>query len=147
MSNHVHLVLVPQQKQAIPQLIARCHRSHALHVNKLRDRTGHLWENHYYAAAMDEAHLGMALRYVERNPVRAGMVQRAVDYPWSSAFAHARRVKAAGLLDWEYWDALPYSRNWAARLEAPVETALEARIREATRRNRPVQADPLPLAA
>jgi putative transposase len=46
---------------------------------------------------MDEAHLGAALHYVALNPVRAGLVQRAADWPWSNAPAHLGRIKADGL--------------------------------------------------
>ena len=49
---------------------------------------GHLWQGRFKACVLDEAHLWNAVRYVEQNPVRAGIVNRAEDYKWSSAAAH-----------------------------------------------------------
>ena len=57
-------------------------------MNRRLDQTGHVWQGRFYSTALDESHLWAAVGYVERNPVRAGMVRRAEKYPWSSAAAH-----------------------------------------------------------
>jgi putative transposase len=54
----------------------------------MRNRTGHLWQNRYFSAPLDATHFLNAVRYVELNPVRAGITDRAEDYAWSSAAAH-----------------------------------------------------------
>ncbi len=53
-----------------------------------RDRSGHVWQGRYFSAPLDDAYTWAAIRYVERNPVRAEMVDRAEEYRWSSAPAH-----------------------------------------------------------
>jgi putative transposase len=54
--------------------------------------SGHLWEGRFFSAPLDESRLWTAVRYVELNPVRAGLVENAEDYPWSSAKAHSNGV-------------------------------------------------------
>jgi putative transposase len=61
---------------------------YARHANRRQQWWGHLWANRFYSTPLDEAHCWNALKYVERNPVRAGLVARAWDYPWSSARVH-----------------------------------------------------------
>ena len=60
----------------------------ALSLNKRHGFSGHVWQGRFFSCPLDEAHLWAAIRYVELNPVRAGMVARAEDYKWSSAPAH-----------------------------------------------------------
>jgi putative transposase len=59
-------------------------------VNRRNDWTGHLWANRFHSTLLDSAHLLRAARYVELNPVRAGLTKSAEDYPWSSARANVR---------------------------------------------------------
>jgi putative transposase len=63
------------------------HRHYAGHIHARLKRTGHFWQGRFGCVAMDEAHFGAALRYVALNPVRAGLVARASDWPWSSTRA------------------------------------------------------------
>ena len=60
---------------------------------------GHVWQNRFYLCPLDERHRWEALRYVELNPVRAGLVGRATDWPWSSAAAHTTGVDRTGVVD------------------------------------------------
>ena len=60
---------------------------YAGYFNKKYQRTGHLWQGRYFACPTDPAHFANALRYVAQNPVRAGLVDNPVDYPWSSTAA------------------------------------------------------------
>ena len=64
-----------------------CHGVYASEFNKKYGKTGHVWQASPFSCVLDEAHTWAAIRYVERNPVRAGMVARAEDDPWSSARA------------------------------------------------------------
>jgi REP-associated tyrosine transposase len=89
MSNHVHLVVAPGRADSLAGAIGRTHMRHARHINRAQGWSGHLWANRFYSTALDTDHLWHAVRYVERNPVRAGMCGRAEDYAWSSARAHA----------------------------------------------------------
>jgi putative transposase len=53
--------------------------------------SGHLWQGRYFSCVLDDPHMWACVRYVERNPMRAGVVERAEDWPWSSAAAHCGR--------------------------------------------------------
>lgn len=91
MPNHVHLILVPGDGDALRRALAAVHRRYAGYVHARLKRTGHFWQGRFGCVAMDEGHLGAALRYVALNPVRARLVERAVDWPWSSIHAHLGR--------------------------------------------------------
>jgi putative transposase len=74
MTNHIHLVLVPGREKSLQSLLRRVHGRYAQMVNAKRLRSGHLWQNRYYSCALSTSHLRRVLAYVERNPVRAGLV-------------------------------------------------------------------------
>ena len=88
MPNHVHLILVPSDENGLRATLADLHRRYTGYVNARARTTGHLWQGRYGSVAMDEAHLVNAVRYVTLNPVRAGLVERAAEWAWSSARAH-----------------------------------------------------------
>ena len=85
MTNHVHWVVVPGHVDSLSILFRRVHGRYAQHLNARMRRSGHLWQNRFYSCAVAEERERTALRYVERNPARAGM---AGDYEWPSARAH-----------------------------------------------------------
>lgn len=88
MDNHVHLVLVPQSADALRAALASAHTKYAQHVNLRQGLSGHLFQGRFASYAMDDAHLMVAVRYVENNPVKAGLVKHPADWPWSSARTH-----------------------------------------------------------
>jgi len=88
MPNHVHLIVVPATAEGMCRAVGEAHRRYTRRVNFRKGWRGHLWQGRFASFAMDEAHLLSATRYVERNPVTAGLVRRAEDWPWSSAAAH-----------------------------------------------------------
>jgi putative transposase len=88
MTNHVHLVAVPENEPSISRALHLAHTEYSAYFNSKYGFSGHLWESRPGIFAMDDRHMWNAVRYVERNPVRAGMVKRAQDYLWSSAAAH-----------------------------------------------------------
>jgi putative transposase len=88
MPNHVHLIVVPADEDGLRRTFADAHRRYTAFINARHRWTGHLWQGRCGAVAMDEGHLGAAARYVALNPVRALLVDRAGDWPWSSARAH-----------------------------------------------------------
>ena len=91
MTNHIHLVAVPATDDGLQRVLKPLHMRYAQRVNRARGWTGHLWQGRFFSSPLDDAHLWAAVRYVERNPVRAGMVEKAEDYRWSSAAAHCGR--------------------------------------------------------
>lgn len=88
MTNHVHMIALPATADALNRMLKPLHMRYAQKVNRTHGWAGHLWQGRFYSSALDDAHLWAAVRYVERNPVRAGAVRRAEDHPWSSAAAH-----------------------------------------------------------
>jgi putative transposase len=88
MPNHLHLILVPSQRSGLRAVLAPVQRLYAVEINRRQAWSGHFWQGRFASSPMDEAHLHVCLRYVELNPVRAGLVARAEEWPWSSARAH-----------------------------------------------------------
>lgn len=139
MPNHVHLIAVPERSDSLARALGRAHNFYSRWFNAVRRRSGHWWQNRFYSAPLGRDHLLTALRYVDLNPVRAGLIARAVEYPWSSASAHASGRDRSGLLDLEAWAEICPRNDWAAYLEAATkDEELLARIREATQSGKPV---------
>ena len=138
MSNHVHLVAIPEEPQALGIALRRTHGRYALYLNARRDRSGHLWQNRFYSCALDEPHLWIALRYVERNPVRANLVARPEEYSWSSAAAHLSGDRSNRLLDWEFHATACGAERWKALLAEPEELEAIRALQRGTFTGRPV---------
>ena len=95
MTNHVHLLMTPATGEGIGKVMQSLGRRYVQYFNYRYRRTGTLWEGRYKAALLDtEAWLLTCYRYIELNPVRAGMVNHPADYGWSSY-----RCNAMGRLD------------------------------------------------
>ncbi len=91
MTNHVHLLVTPRSAGSLPRTMQSLGRRYVRYVNATYRRTGTLWEGRYRAALIDsEAYFLACCRYIELNPVRAGMVAHPQDYEWSSYRAQAR---------------------------------------------------------
>ena len=85
MTNHVHLLLTPHEKKSIGKVMQSLGRYYVQYFNHKYRRTGTLWEGRYKAALIDsERYLLTCYRYIELNPVRAGMVEHPAEYKWSS---------------------------------------------------------------
>ena len=109
MPNHVHLIAVPQSEDGLGRALGEAHRRYTRRINFREKWRGYLWQGRFASFVMDEPHLLAAARYVELNPVRAGLAVDAADWPWSSAKAHLsgrddRLVRVAPMLamvdDW-----------------------------------------------
>src|ERR1700674_4111938 len=88
MTNHVHLLLSPRDAMSIARTLQSLGRRYVRHLNERDHRSGTLWEGRYRTTVIDsEAYFLACSRYIELNPVRAGMVAQAQDYRWSS-FRH-----------------------------------------------------------
>lgn len=93
MTNHVHLLVTPQTETSIPRAMQSVGTRYSKYFNWRYGRTGALWEGRYRATLIDsEAYLLTCYRYIELNPVRAGMVSDPGDYRWSSYRWHAYGV-------------------------------------------------------
>lgn len=90
MDNHVHLLLSAQTADGCARLMKSIGQLYAQYVNKARERCGSLWEGRFKSCLVQsEDYLLACHRYIELNPVRAGLVKRAGEYPWSSYRANA----------------------------------------------------------
>jgi putative transposase len=121
MPNHIHLVAVPDEPDSLATALRRAHGRYAVYLNARRGRTGHLWQNRFYSCALDAAHLSVALRYVERNPLRAALAERIDQYPWSSAAAHLSGRDLRDILDMSFWQDRGAAEDWRCLLAAPEE--------------------------
>ena len=135
MSNHVHLVVVPETTESLAAALKPVHLRHAQELNRRLNISGILWQGRFYSTPLDDRHFWSAVRYVERNPVRSGMVSSAWDYPWSSAAAHCS-LRRDGLLTGNLEEA-DHVGNWRAFLLDEDDQAVKA-LRASTLTGRPV---------
>jgi len=137
MTNHIHVVAVPGNEKALERAFRPLHTRYAQRVNRARKWKGHLWQGRFFSSALDETYLWAAIRYVERNPVRARIVRWAENYAWSSAAAHCgqkadtvltadaqwlKQIQAVG--DWSAWLAEPDQEEQLDILRRHVERGL-----------------------
>lgn len=93
MTNHVHLLVTPERKRSLPLMMQAMGRTYVQRLNARYNRTGTLWEGRYKASLVQsEEYLLTCQRYIELNPVRAGMVAAPGDYPYSSYRHHAMGI-------------------------------------------------------
>lgn len=136
MPNHVHLVMVPDRESGLREALGEAHRRYTRYVNFREGWRGHLWQERFHSFVMDERYLLSAVRYVEMNPVSAGLCKQPGDWPWSSAGAHLkgeddRLVTVKPMLD--------RVDNWSDYLDgAAADDNIGPCIQEHTRTGRPL---------
>ncbi len=138
MPNHVHLILVPQHENGLRGALSEAHRQYTRMINFRQGWRGHLWQERFHSFPMDDSHVHAAVRYVELNPVRAGLVSNVGEWPWSSARAHLtgqddRLVKAAPMLK--------RVDDWQRYLNKDDPEPTVDRLRKHTRTGRPLGGD------
>lgn len=132
MTNHIHLVVVPVREESLGLALRDAHTVYAMHFNTRTKLSGHVWQGRFHSCPLDGAHLWAAVRYIERNPVRAGLVERAEEYAWSSAAAHCGLRHDALLSDdfpppgvvddWKQWLADAEDEETVTRLRGHTHT-------------------------
>jgi len=144
MTNHVHLLMTPWTTDGIGAVMQFVGRRYVPYFNRKRDRTGTLWEGRYRATLIDSAkYLLTCYRYVELNPVRAGLVAHPGQYRWSSYGANALGLDDPLIAPHELYNALGYNgESRMAAYRALFHDALDGRmlseIREATNNGGPL---------
>lgn len=123
MPNHIHLVLLPNDETSISKVVGLTHKKYSLYLNQKMDWKGTLWESRFKSYGMDEIHTFYALKYVERNPITANIVEKADEYKWSSAKFHIKNesnkyVKLAN----PYWES---TSQWKEYISEPTKKELE----------------------
>ena len=141
MPNHVHLILVPVHADHLHSAMRAVHGQFAQRINRMHKQTGHLWQGRYFSSPLDSNYFINSVRYVELNPVRAGMVPKAEDYEWSSAAAHC------GLRTDPIVAAQPQSSllrgitNWSSWLNKGVPEDVLETVRKNASQNLPCGSD------
>ena len=135
MPNHVHLILVPAHEDGLRAAIGEAHRRYTRFVNEREGWRGHLWQSRFASFPMDEKWLLACARYVELNPVRAGLARRPDEWRWSSARAHLG-LAGDGLTETvPLLDRVP---DWRALLAGGIEEAARDAIRAGERSGQPL---------
>jgi putative transposase len=120
MTNHVHFAVIPDCVKGISRCFGQLHKRYSEMLNTRNGRRGCCWEGRVYAGRMDAQHAWNALRYIERNPVQAGLVRNATDWIWSSARMHCGHPKEWGFVDVDVrsdWvDPAEWRRNLGVQL-------------------------------
>ena len=137
MTNHVHMVVVPERPDSMRKALGLLHGRYAAYINSVLCRSGHFWQNRFFSCALEANHIWAALRYVERNPVRAGLVGQAADWPWSSARAHALGGSDSVLSETP-WSRRFAPEEWSVMLASETLTEAEIQLRVQTYTGRPL---------
>jgi len=135
MPNHVHFVAVPSEENGLAKLFRPLHAAYAKRINREHGWQGHMWQERFYSVVMDETHALAAMRYVEQNPVRAGLCDRPEYWRWSSARSNM------GIVDDGIVDIAATANvvgDWRSYLAAENSEGVQASLRKHTRIGRPV---------
>jgi putative transposase len=152
MSNHLHLLATPSDEQGLSKMMQWIGRHYVPYFNHKYERTGTLWQGRYRATVIDsERYLMMCSRYIELNPVRAGIAQTVGDYPWSS-YQHHVGIKSDPIVTDHplYWSLgnTPFDREAAYKklIEQGVSEQDVRLLSEATLKGWPLGSDQFKLA-
>lgn len=147
MDNHLHLLVTPPAAEALSRMMQSLGRRYVGWFNARHQRSGTLWEGRFRAGLIEgERHLLACMRYIELNPVRAGLCAEPAQWPWSSAQHHLGLARSSLVTEHEmYWllGNTPFEREHAYRefLEQGVPVAEQAHFTESVLRGRPVGSD------
>ena len=116
MGNHFHLMVTPQSESGLSRMIQRIGRRFVGNVNRIHGRTGTLWEGRFRSSLLETHAYALAcLRYIDLNPVRAGLARSPADFPWSSYRHHAGILVDSRLVEHTVYLALGESASDRAR--------------------------------
>jgi putative transposase len=148
MSNHFHLVLQPEDGQNISRILQSLTVAHTWHFHKRHRSVGHVWQGRFKSPVVQEDdHLLTVLRYVESNPLRAGMVRDLAAYRWSSYAAHGLGEADALLGEVPGWERLGRTAEarracWRQWVHQPLTERELAAVRKAVTTGRPYGSAP-----
>ena len=105
MTNHVHILAIPRKEESLSRGIGGTNLVYTQHINRKYKRSGRLWQNRFFSTIVEEEpYLWAVMRYIESNPVKAGLAQRAEKYKWSSCRAHVAGFKDPVLADKDWFE-------------------------------------------
>jgi len=136
MDNHVHLLTVPEKEDSLARGVGLTNQVYTRYLNRKLKQSGRIWQNRFFSCLVedDNYHWSVA-RYIENNPLKAGLVDRAESYLWSSAKTHLNGA-AEGLLHEPSW-LRPEDRKNYADFMRESDKGAEDILRKATRTDRP----------
>lgn len=118
MTNHIHAVVVPKFEFSLHLAFKAIFRIYSSIKNQEMGWSGHLWQERFFSSPIDDEYLLTVVRYVETNPVRAGMIASAEDYSWSSARSHCLGVSDPLISKNSRWHKMiEQIPNWADFLD------------------------------
>ncbi len=135
MPNHVHFVIVPQNKHSLALMFKEAHRRYTRMINLRENWRGHLWQERFHSFVMDEPHLNATVRYVELNPVSAGLCERPQDWRWSSVHAHLQNKEDNLVTVKPMLERFP---DWVAYLGERQSDRMLHNVRKHTKTGRPL---------
>ena len=138
MPNHVHWIVVPLLVNSLAETFRDAHSRYSAYVNAKLSRNGHFWQNRFFSCPMDQAHLWSAMRYVERNPVRAHMVNCASAFRWSSAAVHTGLLPRPDWLEAKPIESAFSCDEWDVLLRSETMGEAEVELRKNTHTGRPI---------
>ena len=138
MTNHIHLLASPTSEESIPKTLQSLGRRYVQYFNFRYQRTGTLWEGRYRATIVEaETYLFECMRYIELNAVRAGMVRRPSEFPWSSYQANAGLIVDPFVVPHRLYRSLGISDEarheaYKALVQLPMDEVILKSIRDST---------------
>lgn len=137
MDNHVHLLAVPETEGGLARGIGLTNQVYTQYLNRKRTQSGRVWQNRFFSCVVEnEQYLWAVARYIERNPLSAGLAEHPESFPWSSARAHLLGTEDA-VLGSSTW-LQPSQREVYALYTRSGQNADDDAIRKATRTGRPL---------
>jgi putative transposase len=144
MTNHFHLLLSPESRQSISRILQSLTIAHTWHYPKAQETVGHVWQGRFPSPVIEEGdHSSVVLRYIEGNPLRAGMLSDLASYPWSRYPVHGMCRTDPLLSPLPAWETLGQDESrrqayWRQSLHTPLTEAELARIRRSVTSGRRV---------
>jgi putative transposase len=139
MQNHIHFIAIPNQPDSLSKTFHSTHMRYSQYFNSKLKQRGHLWQGRFYSCLLDETHLVLAARYIERNPVRAGLVEKPWQWPWSSALLHINEKKSSSIELEDLFGIIGMScGSWKKYINSTEEKNFLQRIRRYTFTGRPL---------
>lgn len=137
MPNHVHILAVPDSEASLARGIGLTNQVYTQYLNRKLDQSGRLWQNRFFSCIVEQdKNLWAVAKYIERNPVKAGLAKRPEEYPWSSAKAHILGAKDPILTPGSPWLSPRKRKVYADFINMP-DQKLDDAIRSSTRTGRP----------
>jgi putative transposase len=144
MTNHFHLLLQPEASQSVSRILQSLTVTHTWRYHKRHRSSGHVWQGRFKSPVIqDDEHLLVVLRYIEANPLRAGMVADAGDYLWASYQHHGLGRPDALLSPFPEWARLGATeserrRRWRGKIRAAQRESELSAVRSSLRTGRPL---------